>query len=133
MTIKRVLCPAVPESAAPFSQCLVVDRQVFLSGVTAAGPDGQPIGGDDMAAQARACLDKIEQLLVAAGSTLGDVVKLTIYTTDISRRAEISLARREKLQEPYPCSTLVEVRSLAAPGLMVEIDASAVVGASHPG
>lgn len=132
MTIKRVLCPAVPESPAPFSQCLVVDRQVFLSGVTAAGPDGQPIGGDDMAAQARACLDKIEHLLIAAGSSLRDVVKLTIYTTDISRRAEISAARRERLQEPYPCSTLVEVRSLAAPGLMVEIDASAVLGASHP-
>jgi 2-iminobutanoate/2-iminopropanoate deaminase len=132
MTIRRVLCPEVPESAAPFSQCLVVDRQVFLSGVTAAAPNGQPIGGDNMTAQTRACLDKIESLLVAAGSSLRDVVKLTIYTTDISRRAEISLARREKLQEPYPCSTLVEVRSLAAPGLMVEIDASAVIGASRP-
>ena len=130
MTIQRVLCPQVPESAAPFSQCLVVDRQVFLSGVTAAAPDGTPTGADDMAAQTRACLHKIEHLLTAAGASLSDVVKLTIYTTDIGRRAEISAARREVLREPYPCSTLVEVRSLAAPGLMVEIDATALIGAS---
>jgi enamine deaminase RidA (YjgF/YER057c/UK114 family) len=121
----------VPESAAPFSQCLVVDRQVFLSGVTAAGPNGEVRGGSDMAAQTRACLEKISHLLRAAGSGLQDVVKLTIYTTDISRRVEISAARREVLEAPFPCSTLVEVKALAAPGLMVEIDATALIGASE--
>ena len=131
MTIRRVVCPEVPESAAPFSQCLVVDRQVFLSGVTAAGPDGEVRGGSDMAAQTRACLEKISHLLRAAGSGLQDVVKLTIYTTDISRRVEISAARREVLKAPFPCSTLVEVKALAAPGLMVEIDATALIGASE--
>ncbi len=131
MTLRRVTCPEVPESAAPFSQCLVVDRQVFLSGVTAAGPDGAIRGGSDMAAQTRACFEKISYLLRAAGSDLGDVVKLTIYTTDISRRVEISAARRELLREPYPCSTLVEVKALAAPGLLVEIDATALIGASQ--
>ena len=131
MTIRRVVCPEVPESAAPFSQCLVVDRQVFLSGVTAAGPDGEVRGGSDMAAQTRACLEKISHLLRAAGSGLRDVVKLTIYTTDISRRVEISAARREVLKAPFPCSTLVEVKALAAPGLMVEIDATALIGASQ--
>jgi enamine deaminase RidA (YjgF/YER057c/UK114 family) len=59
------------------------------------------------------------------------VVKLTIYTTDISRRVEISAARREVLKAPFPCSTLVEVKALAAPGLMVEIDATALIGASQ--
>jgi enamine deaminase RidA (YjgF/YER057c/UK114 family) len=131
MTIRRVVCPEVPESAAPFSQCLVVDRQVFLSGVTAAGPNGEVRGGSDMAAQTRACLEKISHLLRAAGSGLQDVVKLTIYTTDISRRVEISAARREVLEAPFPCSTLVEVKALAAPGLMVEIDATALIGASQ--
>lgn len=130
MSIRRIVCPEVPESAAPFSQCLVVDQQVFLSGVSAAGSDGQALGGNDMAAQTRACLAKIACLLAAAGSGLCDVVKLTIYTTDISRRAEISAARREVLKEPFPCSTLVEVKALAAPGLMVEIDATAMIGAS---
>ena len=131
MTIRRVVCPEVPESAAPFSQCLVVDRQVFLSGVTAAGPNGEVRGGSDMAAHTRACLEKISHLLRAAGSGLQDVVKLTIYTTDISRRVEISAARREVLKAPFPCSTLVEVKALAAPGLMVEIDATALIGASQ--
>jgi enamine deaminase RidA (YjgF/YER057c/UK114 family) len=84
-----------------------------------------------MAAQTRACLEKISHLLRAAGSGLQDVVKLTIYTTDISRRVEISAARREVLEAPFPCSTLVEVKALAAPGLMVEIDATALIGASE--
>lgn len=132
MTLRRVRCPEVPESPAPFSQCLVVDRQVFLSGVTAAGPDGTPLGGDDMAAQTNACLDKIGHLLRAAGSGLDDIVKLTIYTTDIARRAEISAARRARLREPFPCSTLVEVRALAGPRLLVEIDATAIIGAALP-
>lgn len=84
-----------------------------------------------MAAQTRACLAKIAHLLTAAGTGLRDVVKLTIYTTDMSRRAEISAARRDVLQEPFPCSTLVEVKALAAPGLLVEIDATALIGASQ--
>ena len=129
VAIQPITSPHVPESPAPFSQCLVVGDQIFLSGMTAAGPNGQPVGEDDMTAQARACLNKISHLLRAAGSGLEDIVKLTIYTTDIARRADISAARRELLQAPYPCSTLVEVRALASPGLLVEIDAVAIRGA----
>lgn len=130
MPIRRITSPRVPEPPAPFSQCLVVGDQVFLSGMTAAAPDGTSSGGDDMAAQTRACLEKVGHLLAAAGASMADIVKLTIYTTDIARRAEISAARRGLLAEPYPCSTLVEVKGLASAGLLVEIDAVAIIGAS---
>jgi enamine deaminase RidA (YjgF/YER057c/UK114 family) len=130
MTIRKISSPAVAEPPAPFSQCLVVGNQVFLSGMTAEGPDHQPQGGEDMKAQTLACFAKVRHMLEAAGSGLADVVKLTLYTTDISRRAEISAARREVLAEPWPCSTLVEVRALAAPGLLIEVDAVAIIGAS---
>lgn len=130
MTIRKVSSPALAEPPAPFSQCLVVGQQVFLSGMTAEGPDHQPQGGQDMKAQTLACFAKISHMLEAAGTSLADVVKLTIYTTDISRRTEISAARRAVLSEPWPCSTLVEVRALAAPDLLVEVDAVAIIGAS---
>lgn len=130
MTIRKVTSNEVPESPAPFSQCLVVGDRVFLSGMTAAGPDGRPVGGASMAEQSRACLRKVAALLDAAGASLADVVKLTIYTTDIARRAEIGAVRRELFREPYPCSTLVQITALAGPELLVEIDAEAIIGAS---
>lgn len=131
MAIRRVTSPHVPESPAPFSQCLVVGERVFLSGMTAGGPDGKAVGGDDMAAQTRACFAKVRHMLEAAGASLDDVLKVVIYTTDISKRAEIGAVRRELFRDPYPCSTLVEVKALAAPDLLVEVDAEAIIGASR--
>ncbi len=131
MAIRRITSPQVPESPAPFSQCLVVGDRVFLSGMTAEGPDGKPVGGDDMAAQTRECFAKVRHMLEAAGGSLADVVKLTIYTTDIAKRAEIGKVRRELFREPFPCSTMVEVSALAAPGLIVEVDAEAMLGVSR--
>ena len=112
-----------------FSNCLVVGDQVFLSGMTASGPDGKPVGGVDMTGQARACFAKIGTMLEAAGGSMADIVKLTIYVTDISKRAAISVARKECFSGVFPCSTLVEVRALVSPELLIEIDAQAILGA----
>ena len=131
MTIRKVLAAEVPEPPGGiYSNCLVVGDQIFLSGMTASGADGKAIGGDSMEGQARAVLEKIRSLLVAAGSSLGDVVKVTIYVTDISRRAEIGKVRSEFFPGVKPCSTLVEVSSLVTPDLLIEIDAVAVRSAA---
>jgi enamine deaminase RidA (YjgF/YER057c/UK114 family) len=76
--------------------------------------------------QARRAFRKIETLLRASGATMDDVVKLNVYVTDITKRSEISAARREFFRGDFPCSTLVGISSLAQPGLVVEIDAIAV-------
>jgi 2-iminobutanoate/2-iminopropanoate deaminase len=131
MTIRKVLTPAVPEpNGEIYSNCLTVGDQIFLSGMTAAGPDGKPIGGDNMEAQARAVMGKIRNLVEAAGGSMADVVKITLYVTDISRRAEIGRVRNEFFPDRKPCSTMVEVTALAMPGLIIEIDATAIRGAS---
>ncbi len=131
MAIRKVTTPQVPEPAGGiFSNCLVVGDQVFLSGMTASGPDGRAIGGDSMEAQARAVLAKIRLLVEAAGASMGDIVKLTVYVIDIARRAEIGKARAEYFPGQKPCSTLIEVKSLVAPDLLIEIDAVAIVGAA---
>lgn len=133
MAIRKITTPAVPEPpGGMFSNCLVVGNQVFLSGMTASGPDGKAIGGDSMEGQARAVLAKIGRLLEAAGASMADVVKLTIYVTDIARRAEIGTARGEAFPGQKPCSTLVEVKGLVAPDLLIEVDAVAIIGAARP-
>jgi len=133
MSIRKITTPAVPEpSGEIFSNCLMVGDQIFLSGATASGPDGKAIGGDSMEAQARAVMTKIRLLLEAAGATLADVIKITIYVTDISRRAELGKVRGEFFPGNKPCSTLVEIKALAGPDLLIEIDAVAISGASKP-
>jgi 2-iminobutanoate/2-iminopropanoate deaminase len=67
-------------------------------------------------------------LIEAAGGTPNDIVKLTIYLCDVAGRNDLSAIRRELLDEPLPCSTLIGVKELASPDLLVEIDAVAVVG-----
>ena len=132
MAITKVAAPAVPEPAGEiFSNCLVVGDQIFLSGMTASGPDGKAIGGNSMEAQARAVMGKVRHLIEAAGATMADVLKITVYVTDISRRAEIGVVRNEFFPGNKPCSTMVEVKGLVTPDLLIEIDAVAIRGASR--
>ena len=121
-----------PHVAAPpaqtWSNCLVVGNQVFVSGMTAR--TGTEIaGGDSMYGQARAIFAKIKHLVEAAGGQMDDVVKVVIYVTDIQRREEVWKARREVFTDPFPTSTLVEVRSLFPKEILVEIEAMAILGA----
>ncbi|MFM9970396.1 MAG: RidA family protein [Burkholderiales bacterium] len=132
MSIRKITTPAVPEPPGEiFSNCLMVGEQIFLSGATASGSDGKATGGDSMEAQARAVMTKIRHLLDAAGASVADIVKITIYVTDMSRRAELGKVRNEFFPGNKPCSTLVEVKALASPDLLIEIDAVAIRGASQ--
>ena len=96
-----------------------------MSGVTARGRDGRPVGGDSMKGQTLACFETIRARLEAAGGSLANVYKLVIYVTDIARKDEVNAARAHLFEPVYPCSTLVEVRAFAFPDLIVEIDAFA--------
>ena len=123
---RKITTPAVPEPPGNlFSNCVVVGDQVFLSGMTAAGVQG-------MEAQAKTCFEKIRACVEAAGGTLEDVVKLTIYVTDMSGRPQINKARAEFFPgEVKPCSTFLKVAGFVAPELLIEIDAFAVLGAGR--
>jgi 2-iminobutanoate/2-iminopropanoate deaminase len=128
MSMRIVKSPAAPEPPPGlFSNCIVVGDTIYISGQHAGTPNGA-VGGDSMLEQAREAFRRVLALIMAAGGTSDDVVKLTVYLCDMSRRAELSTARREVFAEPFPCSTLVGVSSLASPDLLVEIDAVAVIG-----
>ena len=110
---------------ASWSNCLLIGREVVFSGVTARGPDGLTAGGTSMEGQTRACLDKIFTQLEAAGGHSGNIYRLVVYVTDMSRKDEVNAARKALFRDTYPASTLLGVKELVFPDLLVEIDAFA--------
>lgn len=126
MTIEQIVSPDVAEPAAGmWSNCLKVGETVYVSGLTARDRNQQVTGGNEYE-QARQIFGRMEALVTAAGGSLADVVKLTIYVTDIGKREQVWRARRERFSGAFPACTLVEVSKLA-PGIAVEIEAVAVL------
>ena len=129
--ITRAISPSVPEPApGTWSNCLVVNGVAYVAGMIARGRDGKVVEGDEYE-QARIIFAKIRDLVEAAGGSLVDVVKVTIFLTDITRREKVWRARREFFTGDFPVSTLVQVAALAEPAVMVEIDAIAHIGAGR--
>ena len=129
MTIRRVISPAVAEPPPErWPNCLVVDGVAYVSGMTARGGDPEALGKMDEYAQAKVIFGKIKSLVEAAGGVMSDVVKITIFLTRIANNTKVWEARREFFSGDFPASTLVEVSALAAPEILVEIEAVAHIG-----
>ena len=129
MTIRRVTSPDVAEPPAErWSNCLVVDGVAYVSGMTARGADPEALGKMDEYAQAKVIFGKIKSLVEAAGGAMSDVVKITVFLTRIANNTKVWEARREFFTGDFPASTLVEVSALAAPEILVEIEAIAYIG-----
>ena len=126
-SIVRATTPDVPEPApGTWSNCLVAGGVAYLAGMTARGAEL----GDEYA-QSTAIFTKIRHLVEAAGGTMADIVKVTIFVTDISQREKVWQARREFFTGNFPASTLVQVAALADPSIKVEIEAVAHIGAGQ--
>jgi enamine deaminase RidA (YjgF/YER057c/UK114 family) len=131
MTMPRVTSPHVKEPApGTWSNCRVHGQQFFVAGMTAGDGQGGVLGDGSMYSQARETFAKIRHLVEAAGGTMNDVIRLDIYVTDIRQREEVWKARREAFSGDFPTSTLVEVRALATPQLLVEVNATGFLGGS---
>ena len=127
--LKRIQTTEVAEPPpGTFSQCLQAGDLIFVAGQTAGTADGGVGGDGTMSSQALICFTKIKALLEAAGAMMADIAKLTVFVTDISKRAEITEVRKKFFSGDFPCSTLIEISALAQPGLLIEVEAIAV----HP-
>jgi reactive intermediate/imine deaminase len=128
VTTRRAL---VSKKVAPtprfFSQGVIVDGTVYVSGQVSMDAAGNVVGKGDMRAQTRQVLENIAAVLGEAGGTLRDVVKVTMFVTDMNRANEAREVRLEYFRENAPASTGVEVSALAHPDLMIEIEAVAVL------
>ena len=109
-----------------FSQAIQIGNSVYVSGQVAIDSEGNIVGKGDMRAQTRRALENVKTVLEAAGASLSDVVKVTVFLTDISRLMDTHEVRAEFFPDPPPASTAVEIKALAFPDLLIEIEAVAV-------
>ena len=99
---------------------------LFVSGIAPLDAEGRLVGGDDAVKQTRQIFENMKRILAAAGAGFADVLRVTVYLTDIADRARINPVRQEYFGTTRPASTLIEVSAFVVPGMKVEIEA--VVG-----
>lgn len=101
---------------------------LFLAGQVALDAAGKVVGEGDVAAQVEQVFQNVRAVVGACDGTMADIVKLTVYVTDVSHRAAVAAARLRHFPDgQYPASTYLVVSALAVPQLLVEIDAVAMI------
>lgn len=115
------------EDRVGYSRAVKVGNIIEVAGTTAIDEQGAIVGLGDPYQQTLFILGKIEKALHAAGATRQDVVRTRMFVTDISRWEEIGKAHGEYFREIKPAATMVEVKALISPELLVEIEATAIL------
>ena len=119
---------AVPGGIMSQGVAVPTGRMVFVSGQVARGVDGQLVGRGDIRAQTRKVLENVRAVLAEGGATMDDVVKVTVFVTNLADNlSAIHEVRAEFFSSGYPASTLVEISRLVDPDMLIEIEAVAVV------
>ncbi len=127
MSRQRVSSGGPWEAVVGYSRAVRTGNHVFVAGTTAARPDGSIEGGDDGYLQARHCLRVIETALAEAGAAMRHVVRTRMFVTDVSRWEEFARAHGEVFADIRPAATMVQVAALITPGMLIEIEADAVI------
>lgn len=102
-------------------------RTIYVSGQVAFDTEGNVVGERDVKLQTETVLEHVKTVVEEAGGGMEDIVKVTVFITDMGLYDEIHEVRRRYFEEPYPASSMVEVSALIDPRLLIEIEAVAVV------
>ena len=115
------------EDIVGYSRAVRVGNIIEVTGTVAADENGLPVGGNDAYEQTKFIIQKIESVLLRAGSSLKDVVRTRMFVTDISRWEEYGKAHAEFFKDIRPCTSMIEVKGLIDPEYLIEIEATAMV------
>ena len=132
MTFQRVFSGAPWESNVGYCRALRADNRIFVTGTAPVNPDGTVHMPGDAYAQTRRCLEIIENALSRLGAGFQHVTRTRLFVTDIERWAEFGRAHSEAFDQFPPATTMVEVRALIDPDMLVEIEAEAVLPHTSP-
>ena len=127
MNREEIRVEGLAEPISHFTDAVRAGGFLHVSGIVAVDAEGQLVGGDDVVAQTQQVLENMRAVLAAGECRFEDVVKVTIFLTDIDDRPKINPLRQEAFGAVRPASTLVEVPRLAVPGAKVEIECVALV------
>jgi len=125
MSKKAIATASAPKAIGPYSQAVAAGDTVYVSGGIPLDPVTGGVVGGDIKTQTERVLTNIEAILKEAGLGLNDVVKTTVFMTDLSSFAEMNETYAGFFKEPFPARTTVQVSALPK-GVQIEIDAVAV-------
>ncbi|MBI3454603.1 MAG: RidA family protein [Candidatus Rokubacteria bacterium] len=115
------------EPISHYSDAVRAGDAVYVSGQASLDAKGNLVGAGEVVAQTRQVLENMKTVLAAAGATLDDVVKVTVYLKDCADRPKVNEVRKAYFKANKPASTLIGIHQFAIEGMLVEIDAVAVV------
>jgi 2-iminobutanoate/2-iminopropanoate deaminase len=113
------------EPISHYTDAVQFGNLLFVSGVAPLDRNSNLVGGDDVVAQARQVFLCMKDILTAAGVDFSDILKVTVFLTDVRDRTRINPVRKEFFGSSRPASTLIGVSELAVPGMKIEIEAVA--------
>jgi enamine deaminase RidA (YjgF/YER057c/UK114 family) len=124
--LERIITQPDPYEPFLLSQGIRFGDLLFISGQAGAGDDGRIVDGGFLA-QGEQAFANLRRALEAGGSSLRDVIKVTIFVTDMGHFQDVVALRRKFFSAPYPADTIAEIKALYDPRAMIEIEAIAAV------
>jgi enamine deaminase RidA (YjgF/YER057c/UK114 family) len=115
------------EPIVGYSRAVKVGNRIYVTGTTALGENGEIVGEENAYEQAKQCIRNIESALKRLGACLEHVVRTRMFVTDISRWEEYGRAHGEFFRDIMPATTIVEVKALIDPRMLIEIEADAEI------